>query len=132
MANTDHIAWGVFQEVRGAWEQIPGAMRNALHPSMRSALALRILSVRRAEGGEAGNKITAAEVRRRCNDTIALAASSLGALNLEHSEENGGTCVAPAYLFWHAKVLQHSAPVYKDKQKSCILTQKFRRRVSST
>ena len=31
----DGTAWGVFQEVRGAWERIHATMRDALHPAMR-------------------------------------------------------------------------------------------------
>ena len=31
----DGTSWGLFQEVRGAWERIHETMRDALHPAMR-------------------------------------------------------------------------------------------------
>ena len=84
--------------MRGAWEKLPGALRNALHPAMRSALALRILSVRRAEVSSKDKEPSAAKVRKRCDDTIALAASSLGALDLAHCQDTGGASPSPFVL----------------------------------
>jgi len=83
--SSDPIAWGVFQEVKGAWERLDASMRNALHPAMRGALALRILAVRQAEGGGFGadHRPKAAEVRKRCEESIVLAANSLGVLKLD-------------------------------------------------
>ena len=88
---SDNIAWGVFQEVRGAWERIPAATRDALHPAMRSALALRILAVRRAETACGGTVSlpTQLEIKQRTNDTICQAADALGSLELDDSETGG-------------------------------------------
>jgi hypothetical protein len=115
----DGTAWGVFQEVRGAWERIHATMRDALHPAMRrlaffqsfelifififrtaltkaksSALALRILAVRRAEAafsfGSSNNTLASqSEMTSRAEESIILAAKGLGNLRLELDQSGG-------------------------------------------
>ena len=81
----DQVAWDVFQDVRGAWERLPAATRDALRPAMRSALALRLISVRRAEAALVG-----AEMRRRAQESMSQASSALAKLDEELESEEGG------------------------------------------
>ena len=80
----DQVAWDVFQDVRGAWERLPAATRDALRPAMRSALALRLILARRAEAA------LGAEMRRRAQESMAQASAGLAKLDEELESEDGG------------------------------------------
>lgn len=86
-AGEDHVAWDVFQDVRGAWERIPAATRDALRPAMRSALALRLISVRRTEAALGGGDT---EMRRRAEESMAQASEGLAKLDEELDRADGG------------------------------------------
>ena len=94
-STADSLAWGVFQEVRGAWERIPQSTRDALQPAMRTALALRILALRSQEGNsrvcgtDMSKKPSAQEMRQRAEQTIAIAVKGLSTLELDGSESGG-------------------------------------------
>jgi hypothetical protein len=83
----DSIAWGAFQEVRCAWENVPSDVRTALHPAMRAALALRILFRHRAQAAVNGiqhRELPPADViRQRAEESIRLAVRGLASLELE-------------------------------------------------